>query len=80
MSQQGLQIYCTGSEIATLMTSQGFQVRRYANGTLYEIVTEFTKDGFISKKGILDEMELSGYAFKSITNNNLKTLIIYKVS
>jgi len=80
MSQQGLQIYCTGSEIATLMTSQGFQVRRYANGTLYEIVTEFTKDGFISKKGILTEMELGGYAFKTITNNNLKTLIIYKVS
>jgi len=55
LSQLGVQVYSTGSEIATLMTSEGFTVTHFSNGTLYEIITEFNKDGFISKKGILKE-------------------------
>lgn len=78
LSRLGLQIYCTGSEIATLMTSQGFQVRRFANGNLYEIVTEFTKDGFVSKKGSLEELELNNYDFKIIDYQSYDALIIYK--
>lgn len=78
LSQLGLQIYCTGSDIATLMTSQGFQIRRFENGNLYEIVTEFTKDGFISKKGVLEEIEIDDYDMKTITYQNYKTFILYK--
>lgn len=78
LSRLGLQIYCTGSEIATLMTAQGFQVRRFANGNLYEIVTEFTKDGFISKKGQLDEMLVKTYDMKTINYQGYETLIFYK--
>ena len=79
LSQMGLQIYCTGSDIATLMTSQGFQVRRFENSTLYEIVTEFTKDGFISKKGELEELKVNTYDMKTIDYQGYQTLIIYKL-
>lgn len=78
MSQMGLSIYCTGSEIATLMTSQGFQIRRFANGNLYEVVTEFTKDGFISKKGQLEELVVSNFDFKQINYQGYETLVLYK--
>lgn len=78
LSQMGLSIYCTGSEIATLMTSQGFQIRRFANGNLYEVVTEFTKDGFISKKGQLEELVVSNFDFKQITYQGYETLVLYK--
>lgn len=78
LSQMGLQIYCTGSDIATLMTSQGFQIRRFENGNLYEIVTEFTKDGFISKKGELEELEINEFEQKVITYQGYKTFILYK--
>ena len=78
LSQMGLQIYCTGSDIATLMTSQGFQIRRFENGNLYEVVTEFTKDGFISKKGVLEELEIDDYEQKAITYQGYKTFILYK--
>ena len=78
MSQLGLQIYCTGSNIATLMSSQGFQIRRFENGNLYEIVTEFTKDGFISKKGELEELEVDDYEQKTITYQGYKTFVLYK--
>ena len=79
LSRLGLQIYCTGSEIATLMTSQGFQIRRFANNNLYEIVTEFTKDGFISKKGELLELNINTYDMKTISYQGYSTLILYKV-
>lgn len=78
LSQLGLQIYCTGSEIATLMTSQGFQIRRFSNNNLYEIVTEFTKDGFISKRGMLEELEIKNYDLKVIKYQGYDTLILYK--
>lgn len=78
LSQNGLQIYCTGSEIATLMTAQGFQIRRFSNGTLYEVVTEFTKDGFISKKGFVDEIEIGSFNYKTINYQGYETLILYK--
>lgn len=78
LSQLGLQVNCTGSEIATLMTAQGFEVRRFQNGTMYEVVTEFTKDGFISKKGILEELELNGFDFRTISYQGYETLVLYK--
>ena len=78
MSQMGLSVYCTGSEIATLMTSQGFQIRRFANSNLYEIVTEFTKDGFISNIGKLKELIVDSFDFKEVIYQGYETLILYK--
>lgn len=49
MSQMGLRIFCTGSSTATLMTSAGFQVWSYRNGELYEVITEFTDKGIVTK-------------------------------
>ena len=78
LSQLGIQVYSTGSEIATLMTSEGFDVRRFQNGTMYEIVTEFNKDGFISKKGILEQLEIGNYEYKVINYRGNDTFILYK--
>lgn len=78
MSQLGLQINCTGSDIATLMTSQGFQVRRYSNGTLYEIVTEFTSSGLKTKKAEMTELLINNFEWKQIRYQGNDTLILYK--
>lgn len=79
LSQMGLQIMCTGSDIATLMTSQGFLIKRYENGNMYEVITQFTKDGFISKKGQLEEIAVNSYDMKTINYQGYETLIIYKL-
>lgn len=78
LSQLGFQVYSTGSEIATLMTSQGFDIRRFQNGTLYEIVTSFDKDGFKSKKGTLEQLEIGNFEYKTITYQGYETLVLYK--
>lgn len=78
LSQLGVQVYSTGSEIATLMTSEGFEIRRFQNGNLYEIVTKFTKDGFESKKGILEELQIKNFEAKVIDYKGYDTLILYK--
>lgn len=78
MSQLGLQINSTGSELATLIDSEGFDIRRYSNGTLYEPITQFTKDGFKSKKGELDEIQIANFGFKQIKYQGSDTLVLYK--
>lgn len=78
LSQLGVQVYSTGSEIATLMTSEGFQIRRFQNSTLYEIVTEFTKNGFKTKKGIMEELQINNFDFRTINHEGYETLILYK--
>ena len=78
LSQLGVQVFSSSSEIATLMTSEGFEVVRYSNGRLYEIVTKFTKEGFSSKKGRLEQLVVDKFDFRTISYNNCDTLIIYK--
>ena len=78
LSQLGVQVFSSSEEIATLMTSEGFEVVRYSNGTLYEVITKFTKDGFKSKKGILDQLEIGNYDFKTVTYQGYETLVLYK--
>ena len=79
LSQLGLQIICTGSKIATLMTSAGFLIKRYENGNMYEVITQFTNEGFISKKGELQEIAVNSYDMKTINYQGYETLIIYKL-
>ena len=78
LSQLGFQVYSTGSDIATLMTAQGFDIRRFQNGTLYEIVTTFNKEGFQSKKGILDELQVGNFEYKTVNYQGYETLVLYK--
>ncbi len=49
MSQLGLQIYASGSNTITLMTSMGFAVYKSSNGEIGEVVTEFTSEGINTK-------------------------------
>ena len=49
MSQMGLSVVAVGSNIITLLTSQGFQVRKYSNDQIGEIITEFTDKGIVTK-------------------------------
>jgi len=78
LSQLGLQIYSTGSDIATLMTSQGFQIRRFQNGQLYEIITQFTSDGLETKRAKMVELLISNFEFKQINYQGYETLVLYK--
>lgn len=78
LSQLGVQVFSSSEEIATLMTSQGFEVVRYSNGTLYEVITKFTKDGFESKKGILETLEIGNFDFKTVNYQGYETLVLYK--
>ena len=70
---------CTGSKIATLLTSEGFMIKRYENGNMYEVITQFTDDGFISKKGQLDEIAVKTYDMKTIDYQGYETLVFYKM-
>ena len=77
LSQLGLQIYCTGSNIATLLTSQGFQVHRYQNGQLYEVITEFTDKGIVTSQIIYKEDNMDGLIHKVIQSDGYKKYITY---
>ena len=78
LSRLGVNVYSTGSEIATLLTGNGFQIRRFQNSTIYEVVTSFDKDGFISKKGKMEELQLKNFDFRTINYHSDETLILYK--
>lgn len=78
LSQLGLQIYSTGSDIATLMTSQGFQINRFQNGTMFEIITEFTSTGLKTKMAEVVSLLIHNFVFKEINYQGYETLVLYK--
>ncbi len=45
MSQLGLQVYASGSNTITLLTSQGFKIYTSNSGEIGQVVTEFTNTG-----------------------------------
>ena len=45
MSQLGIQIYASGSNTLTLMTSMGFAIYKSTNGEIGQVVTDFTSEG-----------------------------------
>lgn len=77
LSQLGLQIYCVGSNIATLMTSQGFQIRRYQNSQLYEVITKFTDTGILTNKIEYKSDNMDGLIHKTINSGGYKKYISY---
>lgn len=57
MSNYGLQVYASGSGIITLLTSQGFQVRKSTSGEATgEIITEYSDKGL--RTGIAETKEV----------------------
>ena len=77
LSQLGLTVYCTGSDIATLMTAQGFQVREFRNNELYEVITEFTKDGINTKDIFCTKIEVDKAITEVISVDGNDTVIMY---
>lgn len=77
LSRMGLQIYSTGSEIATLMSSQGFQIRRFKNNELYEIITEFTDKGITTNQINYISDNMDGLIHKTISSGGYKKYISY---
>lgn len=57
MSNYGLQVYASGSGIITLLTAQGFQVRKSTNGEATgDIITEYSDKGL--RTGIAETKEV----------------------
>jgi hypothetical protein len=77
LSFLGLIVRNSGSEFATLITSQGFDVRRYVNKTLGEIVTSFNKDGTDTKKLSATEVKVGYLVSKNIDDDGVDTYITY---
>lgn len=77
LSQLGLTVYCTGSDIATLMSAQGFQVREFRNNELYEVITEFTKDGINTKDILCTKIEVNKAITEVISVDGNDTVIMY---
>lgn len=77
LSRQGLTVYCTGSDIATLMSSQGFQIRRFQNNELYEIITEFTDKGIVTKDISCNSIKVKTMMTDVINVDGNDTVIMY---
>lgn len=77
MSQQGFQVYSSGSSILTLITSDGFQVREARDSgdggiILGRIVSQFNQEGIISEIVKMTKAVVGKYILEDLTiNNNL---------
>ena len=77
MSQLGLQVIAADENIATLLTSQGFQVRKYENGTFGVIITKFTNKGLETDIAETNEVHTGNYVMKEITISNVEHHVEY---
>lgn len=77
MSQQGFQVYSSGSNILTLITSDGFQVREARDSgdggiVLGRIVSQFNQEGIITEIVKMTKAVVGKYILEDLTiNNNL---------
>lgn len=69
LNNQGVSVYSLQGGIATLMASQGFQVRELYAGELGKIITQLTKQGLITI-----DFEMSG---KFVQKNYIRDAISY---
>ena len=75
MSQQGFQVYSSGSNILTLITSDGFQVREAQDGQdgeviLGRIVSQFNNEGIITEIVRMTKAVIGKYIQEELTLNN----------
>lgn len=76
MSQQGFQVYSSGSNILTLITSDGFQVREAQDGgdgevILGRIVSQFNNEGIITEIVRMTKAVIGKYIQEELTLNNV---------
>ncbi len=77
LSQLGLQVVTADEDIITLLTSQGFQVRRYNNGNFGAVITQFTNTGLLTEIAETKEVHTGKYIMKEITINNIEHHVEY---
>lgn len=77
MSQEGLQVMATGSNIITLLTARGFQVRKFINGAIGDIITEFTDIGLVTGIMKSTETHIGHYIMTTLTINGKEHHVEY---
>lgn len=81
MSQLGLQVYASGSNTITLLTSMGFKIYKSNNGEIGAVVTEFTDTGIITNEIIAKKKIQNGsWIEKDVTISYAKHHIEYMES
>lgn len=76
MSQQGFQVYSSGSNILTLVTSDGFQIREARDSgdggiILGRIVSQFNNEGIITEIIRMTKAIIGKYIQEELTLNNV---------
>ena len=76
MSQQGFQVYSSGSNILTLITSNGFQIREARDSgdggiILGRIVSQFNNEGIITEIIRMTKAVIGKYVQEEMTVNNI---------
>ena len=76
MSQQGFQVYSSGSNILTLVTSDGFQIREARDSgdggiILGRIVSQFNNEGIITEIVRMTKAVIGKYIQEEMTVNNV---------
>ena len=76
MSQQGFQVYSSGSNILTLVTSDGFQIREARDSgdggiILGRIVSQFNNEGIITEIVRMTKAVIGKYIQEELTLNNV---------
>lgn len=77
MSQLGLQVITADEDIITLLTSQGFQVRRYSNGNIGAVITKFTQTGLLTDIAETNEIHTGNYVMKELTIGSVEHHVEY---
>lgn len=77
MSQLGLQVITADEDIITLLTSQGFQVRRYSNGNIGAVITKFTQTGLLTDIAETNEVHTGNYVMKELTIGSVEHHVEY---
>lgn len=77
LSQLGIQIFTNEKEIATLLTSEGFEVVKYQNGKVGDIVTQFTIKGLKTDIAEANQVHTGNYVMRELTINNREHHVEY---
>ena len=77
LSQLGLQIFTNEKEIATLLTSEGFEVVKYQNNKIGDIVTQFTIKGLKTNIAETNQVHTGNYVMRELTINNREHHVEY---
>ena len=82
MSQQGFQVYSSGSNILTLLTSNGFQIREARDSgdggiILGRIVSQFNNEGIITEIIRMTKAVIGKYVQEELELNNITHHVEY---